>query len=53
LINTDFKELLYNPGMRFTLIIGSGFHRQFIGPDSILSSWELLLKGLNSDMKLT
>ena len=38
---------------RFTIILGSGFHREFIGPDSILSSWEKLLKELNSDVKLT
>ena len=49
----QFKKLIIDRKQKFTIILGSGFHRQFIGPDSILSSWELLLKGLNTDVKLT
>lgn len=44
---------LGNKDVKFTIILGSGFHREFIGSNSILSSWELLLKELDSDVKLT
>ena len=53
MINPKFKELLDNESLKFTIILGSGFHSQFIGPDSILSSWEKLLKELDPDVKLT
>ena len=43
----------FNKNHRFTIILGSGFHRHFIGQDSILSSWELLLQKLSPETKLT
>jgi hypothetical protein len=52
-INQKFNILFNDPNVQFTIILGSGLHSQFIGSDSILSSWELLLKELNSDVKLT
>jgi hypothetical protein len=33
---------------KFTIIVGSGFHRQALGENSILSSWEQLLSSLTS-----
>lgn len=52
-INQKFNILFNNPNVQFTIILGSGFHRQFIGQDSILSSWEQLLNKLSPDLKLT
>ena len=43
----------FNKNQRFTIILGSGFHRHFIGKDSMLSSWELLLQKLSPETKLT
>jgi len=33
--NEKFTELLNTPGVKFTIILGSGFHRNAIGGDSI------------------
>ena len=33
--------------------MGSGFHQHFLGEDSILSSWKLLLQKLSSETKLS
>ncbi len=52
-INKDFLELLHNPDVKFTIILGSGFHRQALGGNSILSSWDKLLKDQDSELKLT
>jgi hypothetical protein len=52
-INPKFKTLLKDSSMRFTIILGSGFHRQAIGENSILSNWEKLLNQYNADLKLT
>lgn len=43
-INPKFKALLKDPTIKFTIILGSGFHRQALGASSILSNWEKLLK---------
>ena len=51
--NSKFKSLLKDPKIKFTIILGSGFHRHFLGQDSILSSWELLLQKLSPITKLT
>jgi hypothetical protein len=51
--NEKFTELLNTPGVKFTIILGSGFHMQALGGDSILSSWDKLLKELNPEAKLT
>lgn len=47
-INHKFQELYQDPLIKFTIIIGSGFHRQALGENSILSSWEQLLSSLTS-----
>lgn len=52
-INQNFKDLLDAPTIKFTIILGSGFHRNAIGGDSILSSWDKLLKELNPSAELT
>jgi hypothetical protein len=52
-INKNFEQLLNTPGVKFTFILGSGFHCNAIGGDSILSSWEKLLKELSPAAKLT
>jgi len=51
--NEKFEKLLNTPGVKFTIILGSGFHRNAIGGNSVLSSWEKLLKDLNPAAKLS
>lgn len=51
--NSKFQELLENEEVRFTIILGSGYHREALGSNSILSSWELLLKHLDPDLMPT
>lgn len=51
--NPIFKALLKDPDVKFTIILGSGFHRQALKKDTILSSWEMLLRRLSPDCKLT
>lgn len=53
MINPKFEALLSNPDVKFTIILGSGFHYQAIGGDSILSSWELLLRKIGSTNNFT
>ena len=53
MINPKFKELLDNESLKFTIILGSGFHRQALGQNSILSSWEKLLKQQDYEIELT
>jgi hypothetical protein len=52
MINQDFNCLFENKN-KFTIILGSGFHKQGLKKDSILSSWELLLQKLSPRTKLT
>lgn len=52
-INPKFKALLKDPTIKFTIILGSGFHRQALGSSSILSNWEKLLKDQESELTLT
>ena len=52
-INPKFKSLLKDPELKFTIILGSGFHQHFLGKDSILSSWKLLLQKLSPETKLS
>jgi hypothetical protein len=52
-INKEFELLLNKPDVKFTLILGSGFHRQALGDNSILSNWEKLLKDQDSELTLT
>lgn len=50
MINPKFQNLLNEEGVVFTVILGSGFHRQALGDHSILSDWKTLLSKLgNSD----
>ena len=51
--NPKFTSLLKDPEIKFTIILGSGFHRQALGSNSILSNWEKLLNQYDSDLKLT
>ena len=51
--NPKFNSLLKIPEIKFTIILGSGFHRQALGSNSILSNWEKLLNQYDSDLKLT
>jgi hypothetical protein len=53
IVNEDFLEYLHNPKVRFTIILGSGFHRNAIGSDSILSSWDKLLCKVCPGVNLT
>ena len=53
MINPKVKELLDNESLKFTIILGSGFHRQALGENSILSSWEKLLKQQDNAIELT
>lgn len=52
-VNNEFKNLLTRDDIKFTIILGSGFHKQGLKKDTILSSWEMLLLRLNPDCKLT
>lgn len=53
MIHPKFTTLLYNPDIQFTVILGSGFHKQALGQNSILSSWEKLLKQQDNEIELT
>jgi hypothetical protein len=53
MINPLFKELIDNPEVKFTIILGSGFHSQALDRNSILSSWSALLEKVSQDVKLT
>jgi hypothetical protein len=48
-----FKDFCASYEGKFTIILGSGFHRQALGNSSILSNWEKLLKDQDSDLNLT
>ena len=52
-INPKFKVLLKDPTIKFTIILGSGFHRQALEANSILSNWEKLLKDQEPELTLT
>jgi hypothetical protein len=52
-INTEFEKLLKTEGLLFTVILGSGFHRQALGENSILSNWKKLLKDQDPNLNLT
>lgn len=53
LVNPKFKALLKEPNVKLTIILGSGFHRQALGGNSILSNWEKLLKDQDPELPLT
>jgi hypothetical protein len=52
-INKEFLKLLEDPSVRFTVILGSGFHQQVLGGNSVLSDWGTLLGKLTNTNKLT
>lgn len=51
--NKNFEQLLNTPGVKFTIILGSGFHKQALGSNTILSNWEKLLKDQDPELTLT
>lgn len=51
--SNSFREFNSNYDGKYTLILGSGFHRQALGCNSILSNWEKLLKDQDSELTLT
>ncbi len=51
--NEKFEQLLDTPGVKFSIILGSGFHHHAVGEDSILSSWKKLLLKLSPGIELT
>jgi hypothetical protein len=53
MINPELNELLNNPKIKFTVILGSGFHREGLGDYSILSNWSALLSRLTTTNNLT
>lgn len=53
MINSEFSNLLADPTIQFTIILGSGFHTQALERNSILSSWSTLLEKVSKDVKLT
>jgi len=53
MINPKFENLLKQPETKFTIILGSGFHRQALGANSILSNWEKLLKDQDPELTFT
>lgn len=52
-INSQFEQLICNSKTKFTIILGSGFHKQGLKKDTILSSWEMLLRHISPNCKLT
>lgn len=53
MINKEFLELIHDPNIKFTVILGSGFHRQGLGEHSILSNWCALLSRLTTTNNLS
>jgi hypothetical protein len=53
MLNPKIKTLFKQKKTKFTLILGSGFHKQALGQNSILSSWEKLLKQQDNTIELT
>lgn len=52
-VNNEFEKLLNTPNVKFTIILGSGYHKQAKKADTVLSSWDLLLRTLSPEAKLT
>jgi hypothetical protein len=52
-INKTFEELFKDTTTKFTIILGSGYHRQALGNFSILSNWGLLLKSIDPKIRTT
>jgi hypothetical protein len=53
MINPNFESFLNDPTIKFTIILGSGFHHQALGGNTILSNWEKLLKDQDPELSLT
>jgi hypothetical protein len=45
----DLQKLMKDEASTFTLILGTGYHAQTIGSESILSNWEVLLKKIDKN----
>lgn len=52
-LNSKLINILKENKCRCTIILGSGFHNQALGNDSILSSWEKLLKIQDNTIQFT
>lgn len=53
MINPELDKLLKDPQIQFTVILGSGYHRQGLGDCSILSNWSALLSRLTTTDNLS
>jgi hypothetical protein len=53
MINPELDKFLKDPRIQFTVILGSGYHRQGLGDCSILSNWSALLSRLTTTNKLS
>lgn len=53
MLNPKFNSLVRESISKYTIILGSGFHKQALGHNSILSSWEKLLKHQDNSIELT
>jgi hypothetical protein len=52
-LNSKLINILNENNCRCTIILGSGFHIQALGEDSILGSWPKLLKNQDNSIQLT
>lgn len=50
-VNPRFIDSLKKSNKRFTIILGSGYHKQALQENNILSSWEQLLKSQNNNFE--
>lgn len=53
MLNPKFNTLLTESNTKLTIILGSGFHKQALGQNTILSSWVKLLKQQDNAIELT
>ncbi|MFM1915610.1 MAG: hypothetical protein RLZZ531_1279 [Bacteroidota bacterium] len=52
-MNPKFQSIIKLKHSKFTVILGSGLHKQALGESSILSSWIHLLKNLDKEIELS
>jgi hypothetical protein len=52
-LHREFETFFKKYDERFTIILGSGFHCEALGGDSILSNWERLLREQDPEISLT
>jgi hypothetical protein len=44
----EYFELCINENIKFTVIVGSGYHKEALGDHSILSNWKVLLSKISN-----